>query len=437
MAANGEAVTSVFGRKGAVTAAAGDYTADQIGDTAGRVMMTAAERARLARTITVTEFGAVGDGIADDTAAFVAAAAFVSAHRRILRVPAGTYLLKQQIRFANAPLSLVGDGLGLSVLKWAANAASLGIAVTANADTQFHHIRDLSFQVDLKGGTAITLDYSGEVDWGVIVPQKVHIFDRSSPRFLIENCLFRGAQTIWSTGWDVGIDAIAALKGTVLNCSFTGWQTGTKPTANSPFGFHFHGVNDTYENGHPVEFLVKGCSIYNTTNAICFRGVEGAYVENCNLVCVWNGVFFDAPQVPLPVLNVANSHINALATCILADDCDQATIIGNSLYAFIDASQVVTGVMLTGTSPTGCGWFKIIGNDFIDSSTSGNRFNGVVVGRGSCGLIDGNGFRACVTAVWLTAGAANCKVGNMNVYAPTPAVRYQVYNQGTGNIVRT
>lgn len=436
MAGDVETVTSVFGRKGAVAAVAGDYRADQIIDSAGKVMMTVAERARLARVITVTEFGAVGDGIADDTAAFAAAAAHVASHRRILRVPAGTYLLKQRISFANAPVSLVGDGLGLSVLKWAADASSLGIAITASADTQFHHIRDLSFQVDAKGGTAITLDYSGEVDWGVIVPQKVHVFDRSSPRFLVENCFFRGAQTIWTSGWDVGIDAIAALKGTVLNCSFTGWQTGVTPTANSPFAFHFHGVNDTYENGHPVEFLVKGCSVYNATTAVCFRGVEGAYVENCNLVSVWNGVVFDAPQAPLPVLNVANSHINALAACILADDCDQATIIGNSLYAFVNASQAVAGVMLSGASARGCSWFKIIGNDFIDSSIGGNRFNGVVVGKGDYGLIDGNTFRICVTAIWLTAGASNCKVGNMNVYAPTPAVRNQVYNQGTGNIVR-
>jgi hypothetical protein len=63
------AVSSVFGRTGVVGAQTGDYTADQISDTANKMMMTAAERARLAG------FGAVGDGVTDDTAAFVAAAA--------------------------------------------------------------------------------------------------------------------------------------------------------------------------------------------------------------------------------------------------------------------------------------------------------------------------------------------------------------------------
>ena len=43
----GGGVASVFGRTGAVGAQAGDYTADQIGDGGGKVMMTAAERSTL------------------------------------------------------------------------------------------------------------------------------------------------------------------------------------------------------------------------------------------------------------------------------------------------------------------------------------------------------------------------------------------------------
>jgi hypothetical protein len=76
------AVSSVFGRTGVVGAQTGDYTADQISDTANKMMMTAAERARLAGFVTVMEFGAVGDGVTDDTAAFVAAAAYAVQDKR-------------------------------------------------------------------------------------------------------------------------------------------------------------------------------------------------------------------------------------------------------------------------------------------------------------------------------------------------------------------
>ena len=46
--AGGAGATSVFGRTGAVVATAGDYTADQIDDGGGKVMMTDAERTTLA-----------------------------------------------------------------------------------------------------------------------------------------------------------------------------------------------------------------------------------------------------------------------------------------------------------------------------------------------------------------------------------------------------
>ena len=45
---SGGAVASVFGRTGAVVAVSGDYTADQITDGGGKVMMTSSERATLA-----------------------------------------------------------------------------------------------------------------------------------------------------------------------------------------------------------------------------------------------------------------------------------------------------------------------------------------------------------------------------------------------------
>jgi hypothetical protein len=185
-------VRSVFGRTGAVGAQTGDYTADQITDTENKVIMTAAERARLAGFVTVMEFGAAGDGVTDDTAAFVAAAAHAVQNKKALRVPAATYLLKQCISFANAPLALLGDGVGLSVLKWAADATSAGSA-TANSSEHSHLVRDLSFLTCKKGETAINLDYTGQVDNSSGKPITM---DRTSPRFLIENCFLRAPPTL-------------------------------------------------------------------------------------------------------------------------------------------------------------------------------------------------------------------------------------------------
>jgi Pectate lyase superfamily protein len=429
-------VTSVFGRGGHIVPQAGDYTAVQIADAGGKVMMTAAERRKLGAYVSVTDFGAVGDGVTDDTTAFADAVAYATAARKALRIPGGTYLLSRQIVFANAPVALIGDGIGLSVLLWSASATSVGISISSNADTQFHCVRDLSLLIAKKGGTAITLDYTGQVE-SVRFPGKKLTMDRSSPRFLIENCFFSGNADEWTTGWDVGVDAIAAVKGNIVKCSFNGWlHSAVTTTPGSPFGFRFRGLDTTYENGHPCEFLVEFCSIYCTANAIAFNGIEGGFVGGCNLVgCTYGVVWEDG--FGRPQLNVSNTHINTYSCGILAINCAEFTAQGNLIYGALDSSQPMTGIQLGGTTTTfsvGSSYFCILGNTFMNTSTT-HGFNAIIIARGTFGLIDANIFQAASTAVWLTSGAANCKVSASNLYAPAPAIGTAVLNQGTHNTV--
>jgi len=78
--AGSSGVSSVFGRGGAVTATAGDYTADQISDTAGKVMMTAAERTALANVVFPTKvIPLAGTASSADNAAIRAAIAAIKA----------------------------------------------------------------------------------------------------------------------------------------------------------------------------------------------------------------------------------------------------------------------------------------------------------------------------------------------------------------------
>ena len=66
---------------------------------------------RFAAELNVRDFGAVGDGVADDTAAFnAAAAAAASANRSIVRVPSGTYKITSQVACTSNPVRIVGDG---------------------------------------------------------------------------------------------------------------------------------------------------------------------------------------------------------------------------------------------------------------------------------------------------------------------------------------
>jgi hypothetical protein len=79
-AGSGSGVASVFGRTGAVVATAGDYTADQITDGGGKVLMTSAERTTLAAISFPTKvIPLAGTGTDADNATIRAAIAAIKA----------------------------------------------------------------------------------------------------------------------------------------------------------------------------------------------------------------------------------------------------------------------------------------------------------------------------------------------------------------------
>jgi hypothetical protein len=80
-------------------------------DGAGAVARTAQNKLR--ETISVKDFGAVGDDVTDDTAAIIAAIAYLDGiGGGSLYFPAGTYLVSSELRISNG-VRLIGDGVYL------------------------------------------------------------------------------------------------------------------------------------------------------------------------------------------------------------------------------------------------------------------------------------------------------------------------------------
>lgn len=117
---------------------------------------------KLGEQLSVVDFGAVGDGVADDTAAFQAAvtAALVSANRiGEVHIPKGTYLLTDTISVNLVPdnnsfdvanvVNLVGAGSGNVLLKFrpATNRPLFNIVGAAADDSFAHHLHWRGFKV--------------------------------------------------------------------------------------------------------------------------------------------------------------------------------------------------------------------------------------------------------------------------------------------------
>lgn len=88
-------------------------------------------QSKVSEAISVKDFGAKGDGVTDDTGAFVSAIAYAtSIGGATIRVPAGTYLVASTLAIAASNIQLSGDGQTASIIK---NTSSTGIAISLSA----------------------------------------------------------------------------------------------------------------------------------------------------------------------------------------------------------------------------------------------------------------------------------------------------------------
>ena len=94
----GESVTQITGDASAITYNQG-----------GTGAQDRTVRGKLQETVSVKDFGAVGDGVADDTAAFKAAILACETANLVLRVPAGDYLITDTLDL-HSGMSIVGEG---------------------------------------------------------------------------------------------------------------------------------------------------------------------------------------------------------------------------------------------------------------------------------------------------------------------------------------
>ena len=175
-------------------------------DPAGTGAVATTVQAKLRETVSVKDFGAVGDGVTDDSAAFLAA----HATGKAVFVPAGTYLVNVNLAASNT--FVFGEGAA-SIIK-SYDAGLTAVSVTSpNLATVYENItfRDLSFQADVA-----TLGFS----------EFVHLLIFNGVKnVLVDNCEFigfRGDGIVVSEAVNDPADARTNTNVKITNCFIDG-----------------------------------------------------------------------------------------------------------------------------------------------------------------------------------------------------------------------
>ena len=397
---------------------AGDVSFTQVGF--GATEQTVSEK--LGEVVSVKDFGAIGDGVTDDTAAVQACVTAAVAAGRTIYVPVGTYALTAQIT-ASGPFEIHGESLRKSRLLWTSGASTRGIAVTLGSSGGF---RDTFRAFNLSILTA-----GAGVGRGLQITDTTP-GDRYNPSVRINNIVVGGSAGLFDTGWNTNIWMDACQGAFIDGCDLYGKiASGGEPNYDTQYAIYY--ANPSLASPHQTEFGVTNCSIKLVDTAIYADDMEGLVVSDNQIVGVGTGVYARGADT-FPHVSIVNNHVNAAEVCIVVDKMYQAIIIGNLLYCQ-QGTTAGTGIDIVSAAK----YFNITGNQF-ENLKPAVECNSIIVSSGSDGVIDGNIFRRSDSVdgtqdgigVWLTSGASNVKVGANNVFDASQ-VAFPFSDDGTGN----
>jgi hypothetical protein len=238
-------------------------------------------------TLNVRQFGALGDGVHDDTPAIQSAVntASVTGNGSVY-FPAGNYKIVSAITLASLPLcniSLIGDGPNVSTITQT-SALTNGINFTFEnvGVTQPYRvfISDLGFKCTAAAGIAIRVSYGN--------PVSTSSHFNSGP--VIDNVAIASSDS--SGSWRDGIEVESAWNTKITNTSISGNAFGAVWAALQGAGIKIkrYCVN-THISDVQINFFFTGI-YYTTVGATASDGnTEGLFCSNNSIVACRRGVW--------------------------------------------------------------------------------------------------------------------------------------------------
>lgn len=362
------------------------------------------------------DFGAVGDGVTDNTAAFNAALAAAiaesSGHIHIV-IPAGTFYFVSPLTYSFpaspviASITISGAGQDVTQLLFAASVNGMNITLQNQFNT--FHIREMTLSTNGQGPTTC---------YGINIVQSASSIPNpaNTPQSDITNVTLRGSDGYQvSNYWARGVSVLSAS-----NVAFTGVYV-------AGYGFNTDGV---YLVGGSAALVPAPFNFTNCTFNFCRAGinygawVQGVSVNQSNFTGNQYGIYAAAGESGLDQLSVNGCQFNC-------------TIAGIGLFSPMGALTVTNNFFLVQNNSWGISLDQtydgaILGNAFNPAVGSPTGTVAVKIGTwlGASLVVSSNSVLNLNTGLVLTAGAKNVSIG-LNTFAGTAL---PINDSGTGTI---
>lgn len=319
---------------GTVQALADNDGADWIGYTpAGSGAVATSVQDKLRETVSVKDFGAVGDGVTDDTAAIQAAIDAVDASGGgTVFIPAGSYEITTAINMKNG-VDIVGAGYRTLVTPNGCD------GFIFNYTTGFSNTRISNLGIEGTGtSTNIAIYQPGTLDdadelYGISIDNvlirgfNIGMKFRCVRNVLVHNCWM---QDVNSGIHLVGKCLVFRITGNTKIVFAAGSGTGTQ------YGVLCDGFDFTSGTGvvRPETVLISGATFFGFSYAVAFEQVIFGAVRDCDIQATLEAVRIN---LALSVLNIDSNYIQV------------ASATGSAAVRYIQQSSVVDGkINITG-----------------------------------------------------------------------------------------
>lgn len=339
--------------------------------------------------IDVVAYGAVGNGIADDTAAINNAISALPATGGIVYFPPGIYLVSGQIPVTQSGVRLMGSGIGVSIIQGSSATADILSLGTGSPQLSYLSISDLSI-------------------WSPVV-------STSGAAIKLNNVTLVAISRVEIEGAFIGINSLAS--------TFVAIDTVymKNPEATTGSGIVLNGGNNY--------FLDK--VVVFTTTTQCLYGlqllaVDSCWIDNSHFVATGYGIIAN----PASATTVQKVMLNNTSTVMCANDgvylnpASGGTVQGISLRALRSSLNTGNGVNLgtTGTIKSS----QLAGGQILDNGLAGVNLQSGTYTQIDSTYIGGNSSASPGTSsgIKVAAGVSSfdirtCRIGKSPTSAAT------------------